>query len=306
MNRHALYVAVFALMVGGAFGVSCTTAQPPLECNFLPLYWAKYDLTSVPDGGGACQTYQGDRVDFQRYQAPGATSSTFAMLPRRVGRIGRFDPCTGAADGRAFRTDPTDTEFQKESARGTYPSTLPNAAGFCAATSIVPAEQSFPEVTVDTCNALGIDPYNHLSDGGVSLKTPLPKPATHYKDTWSNYRQLSTARFTGNIWEADVQVVRDSCEATYHVTGFFPPVGCDTADGDEDCNPNANLDKGRAVGSGIAAEFAPKCVELTSAYELGYIANFPGGINGVTNTLTGNVNGVCVPTKSLDDLAALK
>lgn len=304
MNRHALYAAVFALMIGGAFGVSCTTAQPPLECNFLPYYWAKYDVVGTPDGGGSCQLYQGDRVDFQRYQPPGATNSTFAALPRRIGRIGRFDPCTGAADGRAFRVDPNDTGFTKEAIRGTYPSTYPNAAGFCATNDLAVATQSFPEVTVDTCNALGIDPFNHLADGGTTLKTTLPKPATTYSDTWSNFRQLSTARFTGNIWEADVALVRDSCTATYHVTGFFPPVGCDTADGDEDCNPNSNIDKNRGVGSGIPADFAPKCVELTSAYELGYIANFAGG--NVGTTVSGNVNGVCVPSKTIDELAALK
>ena len=308
MNRHVLLAAAFALLIGGAFGVSCTTPQPALECSYLPLYWAQYKLVS---GTGTCSTYEGDRVDFQRYQPPDSTTSTFAFMPRRVGRITRFDPCTGAADGLLFRNDPADPNHLKEAPRGTQ-DVYPNAQGFCTSATLIPAEQNLEEMTVDKCLAAGINPSRladggtTLADGGSALKTPLPKPALHYKDTWSNYRQLSTARFTSNIWEADLEVVRDACTATYKVLGFFPPVGCATVNGDEDCNPDSNVAKGRAVGSGIPADFASKCVALTGAYEKGYLANFPGGINGQSTVNFEAVDGVCVPTKTIDELAALK
>lgn len=305
MNRHVLLAAAFALTVGGVLGVSCTTPQPALECSFLPYYWAQYKLVS---GTGSCSTYEGDRIDFQRYQPPGATNSTFAFLPRRLGRLTRFDPCTGAADGRMFRNDPADPNHLKESPRGTYPSVYPNAQGFCAASSIEPAKQDLEEMTVDKCLAAGINPSRladggtTLADGGNALLTALPKPATSYTDTWSNFRQLSTARFSSNIWDADLTVVRDSCTATYKVLGFFPPVGCG---GDEDCNPEPDISVNRAVGSGVPADFASKCVAITGdAYALGYAAAWAGGNNGFT--VSGNVTGICVPTKTVDELAALK
>lgn len=298
MKRQVFLAAGVAAVVGGMVGFSCTTPQPEAECNFQNHYWAQYVLVDAGTGG-SCSTYEGDRIDFQRYSPPGG-SMTFAFLPRRVGRISRRDPCTSSFDGRYLRKDPSDTSFQKESPRGTFPSPYPDKAGFCSSTGdIAAAEQSFPEVTLADCLNAGLDRTDE--DGGwngtdVTPEDSFPIPATSYKDEWSNFRMVSTARNIQNIWEADVTVNRDSCSATYHVNGIFPFVGCTT---DEDCNPEANLDAGRATGSGLSSDFKAKCTMFSDPE--GYEASYAGAFMG-----TGPLPGVCMPTVSIDDIAKLK
>jgi hypothetical protein len=279
---------LFAAAVAAVVGTSCTTPQAPLECQFNPYYWADYKLTD-PGTGGTCSEFQGDRIDFQRYLPPGVTKPTFAFLERRVGNVTRANSCNGTRDGRFFRTDPADPTFQKESPRGTFPDVYPNAAGFCASPSLVPSEQNFPELTAAMCVAAGITPPATVT---------LPLPALKIGDVWSNFRMLSTARFTATVWEADVKVTRDACTATYHVTGIFPPVGCAV---DEDCNPDANLAAGRVTGSGLSKDFKPVCKLFTgtATAEKNAIAAFAVG---ATNS------GACVLGEgvTIDTLAALK
>ena len=142
MNRKSLLAVCFGLLLGGTVGVSCTTAQPPLECNFLPFYWAKYDLVDAGTGG-SCAIYEGDRIDYQRFQVPGSSGATFAFLPRRDGRISRRNPCTNAFDGLKTRVDPEDPTYQKESPRGTYASLYADSAGTMLVALQNPAESAY-------------------------------------------------------------------------------------------------------------------------------------------------------------------
>jgi hypothetical protein len=325
MKRHVFLVAAMAALVGGVAGVSCTTPQPAAECNFQTPYWAKYTLVDAGPTPGSCSTYEGDRVDFQRYSPPGATQPTFAFLPRRLGRITRYDPCSGGRDGAFFRvsTSPaddatctgaqagTDCHFQHESPLGTFAGDTPDSKGLCTSTgAIKQAEQTFPEVTVDECVAAGVPPY--LDDGGVDPSLGLPYPPTHVIDAWSNFKLISTAHFNQNMWEADVTLTRDSCAATYHVLGVYPMVGCTT---DEDCNPNANLAAGRPVGSGVPAEFKSTCAMFSSIST--YEAKYVGALSAALGEESARYDsagtalplpGVCLPPAdvNVDSLSALQ
>lgn len=266
MKRQVLIAFGSALLIGGGLGAACTVPQPPLECNFqASSYWARYTLVS---GSGECSTYEGDLIRFQRYLPPGETKPTFAFLNRRLGLITRT-----TYDG-ALRFDATDLDYQKEAPRGTFAGIYPNASDFCEAESIEPADQNLPEVT----NTVDIE------DGGTEIETI---PATHVREEWSNFRLLNNATFVSTLWTADVTVIRDACTASYKVDALWPPIPCHT---DKDCSPEPDLDAGIVTGSGLQGAYAPKCALFTDPE--GYEAGLMG-------------DGVCMPSVSLDDLAAL-
>lgn len=233
MKRQTLIAFGLAALIGAALGVSCSYPQPGFECSLQAVpYWAKYTLRDA--GSGDCGKYVGDWVEMQRYYPPGADTATFAILPSRV-----------AVVTRAGRSDPSDPNYQKESARGTFTSLTPDSKGVCTTSAFAPTDQSLAAV-----------------DGG--------DPATHIKYEWSNFRLLNNATYVSTVFTADLAVTLDSCQATYQVDALAPIVTCDT---DDDC---CHLDAtgfcgappGQSVGSGLQSGYEPKCFHFTD--RLGY------------------------------------
>lgn len=107
---------------------------------------------------------------------------------------------------------------------------------------------------------------------------PIDMPATDLKYEWSNVDFYVTAAAPGTQFSADVDITLNGCKATYRAIGMWPAVDCtaftvpatETAPaievtGDELCDPEANGDKGRPVGSGINPDFGPVACESAIA-----------------------------------------
>ena len=238
MKTQIGFAFLTSALVGGLLS-SCYVAQPAFECTPATTTFAgKYTLV-MGTAGGACAMLPGDNFRIQKYQAPGATSATIAVLASGMGAVTR---AKHADTGAFVRIDPTDPNYSKESARGPLAGIAADSNGVCTAT-LAPAEQTFPAVQQHT--------KDFLKDGGVKNL-----PATHIKYEWKNFRFLNSARFPGTVVNARLEITRDMCTAIYDVDAIWPTVGCAT---DEDCNPNANLDAGRVSGSGLSLDYAPKC-----------------------------------------------
>lgn len=263
MRYQRIIAFVGAMLVGGAIGSGCYVAQPQLECSPLPPYWAQYTLVS---GTGECAGYAGDMVDIQRYLPPGSDTASIAILPYRVGSETRVRHATG----EFVRFGEGDPNYEKESAKGKLASLTPADDGTCSAPTLSATEQNLPEA------------IRRLPKGAEETL-----PATSIKYAWSNFRMLNTARFPGTLFDANVSVTVDGCAASYKVSGIHPVVGCAT---DEDCNPEANVKEGRVVGSGMSADYKPKCSL--------FAADAP------EKDLVGG-DGICLPTVSFDDLTKL-
>lgn len=254
MRFHQTFAFSIAL-VAGLTVASCAIPQPAFECNALPPFWGFYTLEEG-SGNGACAELPGDSITMQRYLAPAATEARLAILPYRVGglrsvvRECTVDDCASRTgdDGKMVYVDPSDPTFKLESAVGVFESLLPNDKGVCALKDISEAVQNYPEVT---------DSYDAgLDDGGVVAQTDV-YPALSLRYVWDNVRIISTAQFPGTLFEGHVTITEDGCTAKYKVYGVHPIVDCDT---DEDCDPNPNPDAGRFVGSGLSADYSPRCI----------------------------------------------
>ncbi len=252
MKISRLTAAMFLVGAAGGFLYACSAPQPLPECavtsgNVLfntPNHWATFKLKS---GTGPCSQLRGDQVGLQHYRAPNSKEGTLAIRTHRLGNLYRTRPAAGR--------DPNDPDGKKINAIGKYPY-LPDGDGICTATDFQPAEQNFAAAT--------------LADGGT-----LPARSIRYR--WSNVRVINTANVPGTVWTAELEYTEDvdgpgpqpECTATYDVTGVWPMVQCHQ-DEDENgnpipgsenayCDPNPDIDAGRAFGSGINPDFKPKC-----------------------------------------------
>ena len=240
MKTQISFAFLTAALVGGLLS-SCYVAQPAFECSPATTTFAgKYTLVTGTEGG-ACAGLAGENFRIQKYQAPGATSATVAVLASGMGAVTRVKNLD-VTGGPFIRIDPTDPNYTKESARGPLAGIAADTNGVCSAT-LAPGEQTYPAIQQHT--------KDFPKDGGVK-----DLPATHIKYEWKNFRFLNSARFPGTVVNATLEITRDTCTATYNVDGIWPAIGCET---DEDCNPNANLDAGRVQGSGLSLDYAPKC-----------------------------------------------
>lgn len=136
-----------------------------------------------------------------------------------------------------YRVDPNDPDGKNQLGAGKLPQ-FP-VDGVCTATEFTGMTQDFQEEVVD------------LVDGGTETF-----PAITVKTEWTNFEILSTAKAPGTVWRAKLKYTEGSCVANYDAFAFWPEVHCET---DVDCDPNADVDAGRVLGSGINPEFKPKC-----------------------------------------------
>lgn len=282
-------LAFSTAFVAGITIASCAIPQPAFECNALPPFWGFYTLESGA-GNGACAEIPGDSIAMQRYLPPNGKTARLAILPYRVGALRNvaFDcnveDCEERTNdevvGETVYIDPNDPKLAKESAIGTFENLIPNDNGVCTLVNIDDAVQNFPAKS-DTYEAT-------LSDGGTVMQTD-DYPALSLRYKWENVRIISTAQFPGTLFEGKVTITEDGCTAKYNVYGVHPIVDCDT---DEDCDPNPNPDAGRLFGSGLSADYSPRCIP------------YPTG-TADADKHNANAAGVCGPAanKTFDVLA---
>jgi len=95
---------------------------------------------------------------------------------------------------------------------------------------------------------------------------------------------LSGADYQGTEFQGEVAISFGDCSGTYKALALNPLVPCAS---DDDCSPDADPTAGRAIGSGINAQYAVACTKA----------------DWVTNFLTGDPTvGVCFFTKPFPGL----
>lgn len=233
---RTISTAFLAAALAGGLLSSCYVAQPNFECQ-PPVsgYWVNYTVNPADADKGACAEHTGDVLRVQRYLPPGTKNATIAVLTSAMGTVTRARAPVG---GALFRVDPSDPTHQKETARGPLTTLEADAEGVCKAT-LTAADQDFPAITLP------------LADGGTVVR-----PAVRVKYDYQSFRFLNTARFPGSVVNGEVTITENDCTARYTFDGIWPPHGCDT---DVDCDPNADLDAGRSVGSGLSGDYKPVC-----------------------------------------------
>jgi hypothetical protein len=143
--------------------------------------------------------------------------------------------------------------------------------------------QQFPDAN-DMCQIQGLQPAHQvvksspLSVGPMTMPKLSPFQTDDVGYTWSNVDVYVTAAAQGTLFSADMTYTENGCTASYHVVGVWPAVSCthkvyapndpkqrtvvDSYPDLDLCNPCAEPDKGRFLGSGISPDFATDCVQL--------------------------------------------
>lgn len=149
-----------------------------------------------------------------------------------------------------YRVDPTDMDGKKLNIIANMPQ-FPTA-GKCALTQASGGTQNFQEETTLT--------------GTV--------PAITYKVEFIDTSVINNAEFPGIAFTGKIKVTEGACVANYNAVGWWsgyntgsPEIHCTPAMGSAagslsyatECDPNADLDAGRLLGSGMSPAFKPQC-----------------------------------------------
>lgn len=176
---------------------------------------------------------------------------------------------------------------------GADPTTDPPTAGACAVAQECMVTDDCNAVSGADC--FGADATTDPPTPGACY-VPVTLPKTDLKYEWSNVKFYVTAAATGTQFMADVKITLNGCEATYTAVGMWPAIDCtpfqvtdpnDTtgaacggemdapcpdgsacdADskchklldvtGEDLCNPDPDVNRGRPIGSGINPDFGP-------------------------------------------------
>jgi len=280
MNSVRIGLLGLASAVAGFALSGCFAAQPDPECNIvqtsvaygLSPYFVK--LTKV-DATGTCGDMKSMQLGMQRSRLPPAAGTTtpvngeFTLNVKpseMVDMVNGFvfaadyDASNDCSDGEACdtcvatgdpsvdnvceavpdpvpRTDPNDPDGKNLIGAGKM-AQFPKD-GVCTVTEFAGMTQDFQEEVVD------------LVDGGTETF-----PAINVKTEWSDFEILNTTKAPGTVWRAKLKYTEGSCVANYDAYAFWPQVACET---DVDCDPNADIDAGRVMGSGINPDFKPVC-----------------------------------------------
>ena len=139
----------------------------------------------------------------------------------------------GVVEEELPRVDATDPDGKKLNAIGKMPQFPTN--GVCTVTDFTGGEQNF-QAEMDI-------------DGNVI-------PAVTHKLEFTEFNVINSTKVPGTAFTSKIKYTEGSCVANYTAVGFWPEVHCEA---DADCDPSADLDAGRILGSGINPEFKPKC-----------------------------------------------
>lgn len=135
------------------------------------------------------------------------------------------------------RVDPSDPDGKKLNAIGEMPQFPTN--GVCTVSNFTGGVQNFQAEDLT------------LVDG--TMKT---LDAATFKVEFENFNIITTTKVPGTAFTSTIKYTEGTCSATFKALGFWPEVHC-TAD--LDCDPNADLDAGRLLGSGLNPDFKSKC-----------------------------------------------
>ncbi|MCX4241617.1 hypothetical protein [Paraliomyxa miuraensis] len=216
-------------------GVLATTGckQPPLNCTTAHGYFAaKYELESG-DASSPCGSLLGDELGLNTYFAdagmrPDLDKGSVAIRPLYLNNY-----VFRALDDGVDLTMDDNTQ-----AVGDFTAALPDSNEFCEVPSTNRTTLAIPEVA-----AIEDDPETPDEDESVPAQ-----PATTISYEWSNVNILVNADAQGTQMSAELDFEQDGCRASYHVTGVFPVVYCET---NEDCDDDLN---------GINPNFATECL----------------------------------------------
>lgn len=179
----------------------------------------------------------------------------------------------GSVEEPVYRVDPTDMDGKSLNIIANMPQ-FPTA-GKCALTQTSGGTQNYE---------------------AVPTLTGAPLPAITYKVEFSDTNVINNAEFPGIAFTGKVKLTEGACVANYNVVAWWsgyntgtPEIHCTPAAGSAagslsyatECDPNADLDAGRLLGSGMAPAFKPQCQA----------------------DATDPTSGICVPTV---DLTAVK
>lgn len=138
-----------------------------------------------------------------------------------------------AIDEPVTRVDPADPEGRKLVALGDLPR-YPTADR-CAVTDLEVSAQAFQaETTVE----------------GTEI------PAVTARVEWADFNVIMSPKVPGTAFTSKVTITENGCVTTFDALGFWPAVACAS---DDDCDPFADVDAGRFLGSGINPLFEPRC-----------------------------------------------
>lgn len=260
-------VALASSLTAGLAASGCLT-QPPPPCRVVstqqghPPYLALLTSTSKTQCTDA-QVLAAMKVGVQDFVPPGDAAATLALRPGRLVDLASGAVFTADTDARnncqarqscgscapdggnpclvveepVTRVDPSDGAGAKLNAVGGF--AREPTDGVCAMTAEATAEQSFRPETVT------------LADGGS-----LALPALVARVAFSDVKVITTAEVPGTAFTATLTQTEGACVARYDVVAFYGAVACTT---DTDCDPHADLDAGRLLGSGIPPAFQPTC-----------------------------------------------
>ncbi len=268
---------LLTLIVVASGLAGCFAPQPPPPCqtvatqssNGNPPYLARFTFSAESGTCAAGTRLTSMLIGVQDFAPPGGGAATLALRPARLVELSNgtlfkadLDPsnnCQAVLEGEPAsscrtcgpgggnpcvfvddpvrRTDPSDPTGARLNAVGGFPRD-PNA-GVCAATQPLVAQQTFAAQTL------------RLVDGGTAELPALPVTFT-----FNDVEVLVTSQTPGTVFTAKLEHAEGACSRRYDVLAFYPSVACQT---DRDCDPNVDLDAGRAVGSGINPGFKPVC-----------------------------------------------
>lgn len=206
------------------------------------------------------------------------------------------------AEGPFVATDPDETDFcyvnEISEARVTFAgAAFPFSGGFPCVDDVECQEGFHPASTCQVLDSEGntdcvipcaadsecqtnVDAYSSCQPTGdlevSACHIDLPSTDLSYK--WSNVQVYVTAAAPGTQFKADVTITLDGCAAEYTAVGMWPAVDCTDYAGtgaasDDFCNPVADPDSGRIIGSGINPDFGPVTCD-TSVNVLGQVDTY--------------------------------
>jgi hypothetical protein len=274
----------------------CTIGQSSTSSigfSGIAAFAVRYKLVS---GTGECANLKGDVVGFQSYHpetAPGSVKRDFgktniAIRPQTVGELQWMIEDVAGVATEQFCTDGTDDDGDGKiddkdedchyNGVGPFTSTDPDTSDMCHVDSLT-QHIVFPGGTAVGDTGVECDPAamdmgaSACKDGGGDCSPNDPMDLTKKGEClvsqdfapvdiqydWSNIAVYVTAAATGTQFNADLKITLNGSTCSYKAIGMWPAVDCSGANGTDEalCNPEADPENGRPVGSGINPDFGP-------------------------------------------------
>lgn len=271
MQAPTLLLTVAALAAcGDQPDPACITTVAPFAVKLLQ----REQVESVP---GACDTFgvasfnADPEVGISPYYArdskgqPDYAHGSIAIQTAELGAL------VYAAQGLGVDNSASNGQLYS---RGDFSSGSPDDQNFCTVPTLTPTRVVLAEIA-----AVPDDPATADADETLPGQAPLDVTLG-----WSNVRVYVTAATFGTQMDGDLTDTRvtdtgETCTTTYRALGLAPAVSCAALDADEApiinadgtpqldpslCEPEADPDNGRVLGSGISPNARFTCDPTTA------------------------------------------